>query len=222
VALLDGGGQAYPRMLQAIAGARSTILLQGVRLREASVLHAKMATVDGRWLLVGSFNLDPFSLANMETLVQVDDGQVVARGEAWIEEHLAGSRVATALEAGSMLRRWALDPLAGCWHDWPAWPASWSRAGGAWARRVGSVEGRPGHRHRSRPAPLPSGRRRHVPPYSALTEADLGLLDAGVLGVAGQGVALLLGDGVVGVGLLGRRILARRHTRRRGLGAGVG
>jgi cardiolipin synthase len=89
------------------------LLAAGVHIHEwnGSVLHAKVATVDGNRLLVGSFNLDPFSLANLETLVEVDDTRVVQQGEAWIQDHFARSRPMTSVEAGSRLHRWLLDPL---------------------------------------------------------------------------------------------------------------
>jgi len=87
------------------------LLAAGVSIHEwsGSVLHAKVATVDGRRLLVGS--LDPFSLANLETLVEVDDARVVEQGEAWIEAHLAVSRAMTSVEAETRLHRWLLDPV---------------------------------------------------------------------------------------------------------------
>ena len=75
------------------------------------MLHAKVATIDGRCLLVGSFNLDPFSLANLEALVEVADTQVVKQAEAWIQDHFARSRSITSVEANSRLHRWLLDPL---------------------------------------------------------------------------------------------------------------
>ena len=55
----------------------------------SSVLHAKATTIDHRRFLVGSFNLDPLSLSNLETLVEVEDPDVVPRAEEWIESHLA-------------------------------------------------------------------------------------------------------------------------------------
>lgn len=89
------------------------LLAAGVAIHEwrGSLLHAKVATVDGDRLLIGSFNLDRFSLANLETLVEVDHLPVVALAEAWIREHLEGSRVITAVEASSWHRRWLFDPL---------------------------------------------------------------------------------------------------------------
>ncbi|MBI2571974.1 MAG: cardiolipin synthase B [Candidatus Schekmanbacteria bacterium] len=89
------------------------LLAAGVHIHEwgASVLHAKVATVDGRRLLVGSFNLDPFSLVNLEALVEVDDTRVIEQAEAWIQTHFASSRAMTSVEATTRLRRWLLDPL---------------------------------------------------------------------------------------------------------------
>jgi cardiolipin synthase A/B len=89
------------------------LLAAGVTIHEwsGSVLHAKVATVDGRRLLVGSFNLDPFSLANLEALVEVDDTHVVEQADAWIQDHFSRSRSMTSVEASSRLQRWLLDPL---------------------------------------------------------------------------------------------------------------
>jgi cardiolipin synthase len=88
------------------------LLASGVRIHEwtGSVLHAKVATIDGQRLLVGSFNLDPFSLANLEALVEVDDMQVVHLGEAWIQMRFAQSDAVTSVEATRPIRRWVLDP----------------------------------------------------------------------------------------------------------------
>jgi cardiolipin synthase len=89
------------------------LLASGVIIHEwnDSVLHAKVATIDGRRLLVGSFNLDPLSLANLETLVEVDAGPVVAQVEAWIRDHFARSAAKTSVEASSRLQRWLFDPI---------------------------------------------------------------------------------------------------------------
>jgi cardiolipin synthase len=76
-----------------------------------SVLHAKVATMDGRRLLVGSFNLDPLSLANLETLVEVEDAHLVEQAEAWIQDHFARSRSMTSVEASTWAHRWCFDPL---------------------------------------------------------------------------------------------------------------
>ena len=39
---------------------------------DRSVLHAKAAVVDDRRFLVGSFNLDPLSLSDLEALVELE------------------------------------------------------------------------------------------------------------------------------------------------------
>jgi cardiolipin synthase len=113
VRLLLTGRSDVPFARAAARSLYRRLLAVGVDIHEwsDSVLHAKVATVDGRRLLVGSFNLDPFSLANLEALVEVDDTRVVEQGEAWIQTHLASSRAMTSVEAGSWLRRWLLDPF---------------------------------------------------------------------------------------------------------------
>jgi cardiolipin synthase len=113
VRLLLAGRSDVPFVRAATRSVYRRLLAAGVTIHEwsGSVLHAKVATVDGRRLLVGSFNLDPFSLVNLEALVEVDDMKVVRQGEAWIQDHLARSRLMTPVEASSRLRRWLLDPF---------------------------------------------------------------------------------------------------------------
>lgn len=113
VRLLVAGRSDIPFARAATRSLYRRLLAAGVTIHEwnDSVLHAKVATIDGRRLLVGSFNLDPFSLANLEALVEVDDPRVIAQGEAWIQDHFAQSRRMTSVEAGSWLRRWLLDPF---------------------------------------------------------------------------------------------------------------
>jgi cardiolipin synthase len=90
----------YRRLLQA-----------GVELREwpRSILHAKAAVVDGRLTLLGSFNLDPFSLANREVLAEVNDAAVGQASERWIEARLAEAVPVEAAAVG--------DGLAGWWEE---------------------------------------------------------------------------------------------------------
>lgn len=106
VRLLVAGRTDVPFAHVATRSLYRRLLAAGVRIHEwsGSVLHAKVATVDGRRLLVGSFNLDPFSLANLETLVEVYDPQVVRKGEEWIEDHFARARPMTSVEADSWLQ----------------------------------------------------------------------------------------------------------------------
>jgi cardiolipin synthase len=91
------------------------LLLAGVRIHEwtRSVHHAKAAVMDESRLLVGSFNLEPFSLANLEALVEVEDEPVARAGKAWIEARLAESRQVTLadLAGRSRLQRWLLDAI---------------------------------------------------------------------------------------------------------------
>ena len=67
------------------------LLAAGVEVREwpGAMLHAKVAVIDGLRLLLGSFNLDPFSLANLEALAEVEERALAADGERWIEARLA-------------------------------------------------------------------------------------------------------------------------------------
>jgi cardiolipin synthase len=113
VRLLLAGQSNHPLARAASRSLYPRLLSAGVSIHEwsESVLHAKVATVDGRRLLVGSFNLDPFSLANLEALVEVDDIQVVEQGEAWIQDHIASSRSMTSVGANSRLQKWLFYPL---------------------------------------------------------------------------------------------------------------
>jgi cardiolipin synthase len=89
-------------------------LRAGVHIHEwtGSTLHAKAAVVDGKRLLVGSFNLDPLSLVNLETLVDVEDDAVAAQATAWLDRHMEKSRRISLEDcARSGLQRWLLDEL---------------------------------------------------------------------------------------------------------------
>jgi cardiolipin synthase len=112
VRLLLAGRSDFPFARAAARSLYRRLLAAGVTIHEwdESVLHAKVATVDGRRLLLGSFNLDPFSLVNLEALVEVNDNAVVEQTEAWIQDHMDRSRVISTLEASSRPRRWLLDP----------------------------------------------------------------------------------------------------------------
>ena len=113
VRLLLAGRSDVPFARTATRSLHRRLLAAGVEIHEwnHSVLHAKVASVDGRCLLVGSFNLDPFSLANLETLVEVADLRLVERGEAWIEDHFARSGSIPPVGESSRLRRWLFNPL---------------------------------------------------------------------------------------------------------------
>ena len=113
VHLLLAGLSDVPFARAATRSLYRQLLAAGVTIHEwaDSVLHAKVATIDGQCLLVGSYNLDPFSLANMEVLVEVADAQVVTQGEAWIEDHFARSNSVPSVASSSLLQRWFHDPI---------------------------------------------------------------------------------------------------------------
>jgi len=72
------------------------LLAAGVEIYEyhASVLHAKVAVVDGHWATVGSSNLDPFSL------LLAREANVVVRDAAFAQALQAS--LETAMHTGSM------------------------------------------------------------------------------------------------------------------------
>src|SRR5262249_7963946 len=94
VTLLLAGHSDVPFAHAATMRLYRNFLIAGVQIFEwtRSVLHAKAAAIDGRRFLVGSFNLDPLSLANLEELVEVYEPTTVAQGELWIESKLGASK----------------------------------------------------------------------------------------------------------------------------------
>ncbi len=94
------------------------LLAAGVEIYEyhASVLHAKVAVIDGHWATVGSSNLDPFSL------LLAREANVVVRDAAFAQtlhdslQH-AIQTGATKVEANSFAQR-------GRWQQWVDWGAS--------------------------------------------------------------------------------------------------
>jgi cardiolipin synthase len=111
VRLLLAGRSDVPLSHAATKGLHRRLLSAGIVIHEwsRSTLHAKVATVDGNLLLIGSFNLDPFSLTNLEALVEVGDAPVVARADAWIEAHCSRSPRISSVETSSRLQAWLLD-----------------------------------------------------------------------------------------------------------------
>ncbi len=89
------------------------LLRAGAEISEwtRSVLHAKAAAVDGERLLVGSFNLDPFSLANLEALAEVALPGPAEAGERWIRARFEeGERITLdRIGAGSRLERFVVE-----------------------------------------------------------------------------------------------------------------
>jgi hypothetical protein len=63
--------------------------------------------------LVGSFNLDPYSLAGLEVLVDACDRRLAVSASAWIERHVAAARpIMDARPSGGRLAR-LLERLKG-------------------------------------------------------------------------------------------------------------
>jgi cardiolipin synthase len=85
------------------------LLPAGVEVREwpGLMMHAKVAVIDGTHLLLGSFNLDPFSLANLEVLAEAEDQEVAQAGQRWIEARLDEARpVPPAAPGAGAFGRW--------------------------------------------------------------------------------------------------------------------
>lgn len=112
VALLLAGRSDVPFAHAATMRLYRQLLKAGVRIVEwrDSVLHAKAAVIDGSRLLLGSFNLDPLSLANLEALVELDSGPAVEQTEAWIETKLATGGAITECRRRP-LEAWFLDVM---------------------------------------------------------------------------------------------------------------
>lgn len=109
VTLLLAGRSDVP--LARVAGRRlyRRLVAAGVHIHEwhGSILHAKAASVDGRLALIGSFNLDPLSLVNLEALVEVVDAAFAERVARWIAQHAAASAQITPADCERPpLQRW--------------------------------------------------------------------------------------------------------------------
>jgi cardiolipin synthase len=110
VTLLVPGVSDVPLARATTALVYQRLLAAGVQLFElsATILHAKLGVFDDDRVLVGSFNLDPYSLADLEVLVDARDAKVAEGAAAWIERHLAAaSRIVDARPHGGKLRRLA-------------------------------------------------------------------------------------------------------------------
>ncbi len=111
VRLLLPGRSDVPFARAAMTNLYAQLLAAGVLIYEwtSSVLHAKAAVIDGRETLIGSFNLDPFSLRNFETLVEVDDVDIASDTSGWIFQRIAEARAITLAEHRTKgLRMWFL------------------------------------------------------------------------------------------------------------------
>jgi cardiolipin synthase A/B len=114
VVLLLSGRSDVPLARAATRRLYRKLLSAGIQIFEwtESVLHAKALVVDERRMLIGSFNLDPLSLVNLEILVDVEDPAIAVKGDAWIADHCKRSREITAQAvAGPALRVWLVDVL---------------------------------------------------------------------------------------------------------------
>jgi cardiolipin synthase len=115
VTLLLAGRSDVPLARAATVRLYRQLLAAGVDIREwtRSVHHAKVAVVDERRLLLGSFNLDPLSLANLESIVEVDDADVARAGKRWIEERAAQARAVGPDDVAgrSALQRWVAEAV---------------------------------------------------------------------------------------------------------------
>jgi cardiolipin synthase len=111
VRILLSGRSDVPFAKAAMMRLYDQFLSAGAKLFEwtHSVLHAKAAVIDGRITLIGSFNLDPFSLRNFETLVEVDDVDIASDTEGWMVQRIGEARI-VALDEGRRpgLRSWLL------------------------------------------------------------------------------------------------------------------
>jgi cardiolipin synthase len=101
VTLLLAGRSDVPLVRVGTVRLYRRLVESGVEIREwtRSVHHAKVAVVDGGKVLLGSFNLDPLSLANLESLVEIDDPETAAAARRWFEERAALARRVTLEEA---------------------------------------------------------------------------------------------------------------------------
>jgi cardiolipin synthase len=90
------------------------LLRKGIEiyLYDAAVLHAKVAVVDGRWLTVGSYNLDHQSLFdNLEVTAVIEDDALGGELRALLAADLGRSRKLD-------LESWALRPWRDKLHSW--------------------------------------------------------------------------------------------------------
>jgi len=101
VTLLLAGRSDVPLARAGTTRLYRRLIEAGVEIREwtRSVHHAKVAVVDGEKVLMGSFNLDPLSLANLESLVEIDDTATAGAARRWFEERAVLARRVAPEEA---------------------------------------------------------------------------------------------------------------------------
>jgi cardiolipin synthase A/B len=124
VTLLLAGRSDIPIVRAGTTRLYRKLVESGVEIREwtRSVHHAKVAIVDREKVLVGSFNLDPYSLANLESMVEIDDPATAGAARRWFEERAALARLVPREEAlrGGWVRRLAdaLGRLVARFTEW--------------------------------------------------------------------------------------------------------
>jgi cardiolipin synthase len=101
VTLLLAGRSDIPIFRAATVRLYRRLVESGVEIREwtRSVHHAKVGVIDGTKVLLGSFNLDPYSLANLESMVEIDDPETAAAARRWFEERAVQARRVSPEEA---------------------------------------------------------------------------------------------------------------------------
>lgn len=115
VRLLVQGRTDHPFFLAASRGLYAELLGLGITIYEydLSELHAKVAVIDGKWVTVGSSNIDPFSLLlAREANIVSDDHVFAAELEAKLER---------AIDDGAQ----QLESLRWQHRHWPQRFASW-------------------------------------------------------------------------------------------------
>ena len=94
------------------------LLEAGVRIyeRKSRLLHAKSAVIDGRTVLVGSYNIDPRSQnLNAEAMCVADDEELARQLLASIEQHLLNAWTVAAhrprISRARSIRLWGVRLL---------------------------------------------------------------------------------------------------------------
>jgi cardiolipin synthase len=126
VRLLLAGRSDVPLSRMGTVRLYRQLVAAGVEIREwtRSVHHAKVAAVDGERLLLGSFNLDPYSLSNLEVLVELEEPGPVGEGRRWLERRLAeGAPVEPMVEGPYAIRSRIVDAVGLAVARFAAWVA---------------------------------------------------------------------------------------------------
>jgi cardiolipin synthase A/B len=112
VALLLPGDTDLPSVTRAARGEYAKWLARGIRIAELqrTVLHSKIAVIDDDWCTIGTFNINPTSVACVHELnVFVTDPSFVARVAEQIAEDFSASKPLTRDD----VRRWPFPRRVG-------------------------------------------------------------------------------------------------------------